>query len=387
MATTFITALLLLLSAYVLNFTLTELKISTSQAVATQAYYLAESGVAEAIWRLKNDSSWKSSFEDNPSWTIHLVKNNALFSGGSYTIDIVNSGQARGEITVTGKINKGNSTAQRVIKTSVYKAIGESPLADVAEYADGNIDISGSLLNVYNGSLASNNNVIINFWSGVNVDNRVAAGVKIIKHSNSILNAASTLENAPVVPMPAVSFDDLSDLNSFKNKAGSQVYTENQFAAMMNANHNLTLNGVTYVTGDITVPYTQTLTINGALVADKDITIGENDWRCIFSGRANVNVNTQPGSPSGIFSKRKINFELCLGSFNAAGLIYANDQIDILSVPNIMNIVGGVISRKLTLTSIWQGVNITLNEENIISGLGSALFSPVITVEHWEEQY
>jgi len=50
-----IMGLLLLLATYVVSFTITEFKISNSQATATKTYYLAESGIAEAIWRIKND--------------------------------------------------------------------------------------------------------------------------------------------------------------------------------------------------------------------------------------------------------------------------------------------------------------------------------------------
>lgn len=386
-ATTFITALLLLLSAYVLSFTLTELKISGSQAIATQAYYLAESGVADAIWRIKNDTSWKNSFETNPNWIVSATQDHALYDNGSYEINIVNSGKARGQITVTGKIKRGNSTAQRVIKTSVFKAIGESPLGNVAEYADGNIDISLSILNISGGSLFSNNNVIINSQSTVNVADKISAGGQVLVH-NKATTTGIIVENADMLPMPAVSFDEPSDNNSLKKKAGSNVYTEKEFEDLVKANPTLTLNGTTYVTGGISIPHTQTLFINGALVADDDIEIGKFNSDCNNSNEVNISI-TKPSEtePAGIFSKRKIYFKKCLGKFNADGLIYANDQIDVLSIPNLLNVTGGLISRKLTITSAWQGVNITFNNDNIVSGLGSAIFSPVVTVEHWEEEY
>jgi Tfp pilus assembly protein PilX len=391
-AVTFVTALLLLMSAYILNFTLTELKISTSQSTATQAYYLAESGVAEAIWRIKNDSTWKNGFENNSNWTMTYTRNESLFANGSYTINIVNSGLARGEITVTGKIAKGASTAQRVIKTSVFKATGENPLGDVAEYADGNIDISASIMHVYNGSLYSNNNIILNLFSGVDVDNKVSAGVRIVKQSTSILNAATIIEGADELPMPAVSFDNASDPNSLKSRANN-IYTASQFSNLLWNNTSLTLNGITYVTGDVEIKGGRDLTINGVLVTDGDVYLGKNTLFCCWKtsgcfNRSDVVINkTSTSSPSGIISKGKINFELCLGNFTANGLIYANDQINMLSFTNSMTVTGGIISRKLSLASIWQGMNIIFNNDNIIAGLGSSIFSPVVTVEHWEEEY
>ncbi|HQA64153.1 MAG TPA: hypothetical protein PK085_03570, partial [bacterium] len=52
--------LLLLLATYVVSFMITEFKISLSQTTATKTYYLAESGIAEAIWRIKYDPIWKA---------------------------------------------------------------------------------------------------------------------------------------------------------------------------------------------------------------------------------------------------------------------------------------------------------------------------------------
>ena len=48
---------LFLLGSYFLNFVLTDSRISKSQDVASRTYYLAEAGINELIWKLKNDSS------------------------------------------------------------------------------------------------------------------------------------------------------------------------------------------------------------------------------------------------------------------------------------------------------------------------------------------
>jgi len=384
-------ALLLLLAVYVVSFTATEMRISTSQSAATKTYYLAESGIAEAIWRLKNDSAWKTGFETNPAWTFTYTRQPALYTDGSYQIHIVNSGLARGTITATGFLTTGDSTAQRVIQTTVYKALGDSPVGDNGEYADGNIDISGSLINVYNGSLFSNNNLIVNFWSTVNVDNVVAARGNILKHWTSTINAAAQEEGADPLPMPAVSFDNPSDPDSYLNRA-TAVYTQNQFENLLWNNQNLILPGpITYVSGNIAIKGGQNLTVTGVLVASGNIEVGKNTLLCCWGlrcGRSNLTINQAAGNaPAGLLSKGKINFELCLNNFNASGLIYANDQINVLSLPGTFNVTGGLISRKLTLTSIWQGINITFDNDIISYALGDPLFSPVVTVEHWEEEY
>lgn len=397
--TLLIMSLLVLLVLYLASFTLSEFRIANSHAIALQTYYLAESGVAEAIWLIKNDPNWSDDFETDANWSITTTRESALYPNGSYEIEINNSGLARGEIIVTGMIDIGPVTAQRVVKTTVYKATGGSVVEDNVEYSDGNIDMSGTVLNIYGGSAYSNNNIITNFWSVINVDNEVRALGNVLSNWTSTINAtAIRAQNYPPLPtstiaMPSVSFDAPGDSESYKSRA-DHIYTQKQFRDLMWANSNLTLNDeITYVTGDIEIYGPQTLTINGVLVSDGNIIVGKSTNNCCWGSRctptsATVSVN-QPTTttPAGLIAKGRIDFESCLGDFDSVGLVYGNDKINVLSLPNAIDVEGGLISRKLTMTSLWQGVNITLNNDVLIAGLGEAIFSPVVNVDHWEEQY
>lgn len=389
MTTLLVMSLLLMMVVYLVNFTITEVKISNSQTVATKTYYLAESGIAEAIWRIKNNATWKTNFEENASWTTTFTRDPAVYPNGSYQIDITNSGKAKGEIVVTAFLDVNGSIAKRVVKTSIYRALG-SAVGNNAELADGNIDISASVVNILNGSLFANGNIILNIWSVLNVEDAVMATGNINQHWTSTLNATTQEEGAEPIPLPAISFDDINDPNSYINLADN-IYTESEFEDLMEANQNLTLNGITYVTGDIDIQGAQNLTINGTLVADDDIKVGKLTTSCCWNGRcgaSNITINQVSSStPAGLLAKDKIYFELCLGNFDAEGLIYANDQINILSIPNPFNITGGLISRKLTITSVWQGINLTYSNDVINNTLSDPTFSPIVTVEHWEEEY
>lgn len=389
--------LLLLLATYVVSFMITEFKISLSQTTATKAYYLAESGIAEAIWRIKNDPVWKSGFETNASWSITYTRDPALYSNGSYQIQIINSGRARGQIISTGFIENNGSIAQRVVKTSIYKALGDSVVGNNGEYTDGNIDVSGSIINVYNGSIFANNVIIANFYSAINVDDTASAVTNINKHWTSEINAPGGIfspENPPApepIPMPAISFENISDPNSYINQA-DQIYTKNQFADLLWDNQNLTLEGITYVSGDIDIKGGQQLTINGTLVSEGDIEVGKKTNLCCWGarcGQSSVTINrpAEPEAPSGLLAKGKINFEVCLGNFAAHGLVYGTDQISILSIPGQFDVIGGLISRKLNLASVWQGIDITFDNEVVSYTIGDPQYAPVVTVEHWEEEY
>ena len=307
----FVMLILLSLGYFVSAFTLTEKKISLSQAASVQTYYLAESGVNEAIWRLKNDAAWKSGFESSANWSATAVRSSALYPNSSYSISIQNKSKANADITVTGRISLNGAVAQRVIKTSIYKALGESAIGSNGEYADGNIDMSGTNLTIVNGGLFSNLNVIANYWSHINADGAVQAVNNINCNNSSSITAASQKSanvNPPApspIAMPAVSFDNAGDSNSLKARA-SKVYTAKQFSDLLWANRNktLTLTGITYVTGDVVINYYNDINLNGAIVADGNITLGENDLSCAFAGRSNIAVTRPDASaPSGFFSK------------------------------------------------------------------------------------
>lgn len=390
--------LMLTLGIYATSFVITEMKISESQANSVKTYYLAESGIAEAIWKIKNDPTWKSGFEGSASWTMDYTRNSALYPNASYRIQITNSEMAKGDIIVTASLSLGSNTTQRVVKTSVYKAMGESVIGRNGEYADGNIDMSGSVLKVYNGGFFSNGNIIINFWSIINADGDVAAvgNINVNQSSSIIASSTRSLNHPPApapIPMPAVSFDNANDPLSYKSRA-NQVYTATQFSDLLYSKRGqtLTLDGITYVTGAVDIYGSNDLIINGTLVADGNIVVGKNTLFCCWGSnclnRADITINNvSSSSPSGLLSKGRIDFELCMNSFNSKGLVYANDKINILSLPYSINVVGALIARKLTLTSLWQGVNITYDNTVVNSGLGSATFSPVVTVDHWEEEY
>ena len=393
----FTMVIVLSLGLYASSFTLTEKKISSSQKISVQSYYLAEAGIAEAIWRIKNDSTWKNGFETNPNWSVNYERDNVLYPNGSYTINIQNTDLAKGEITVIANLDLGAKSAQRIVKTWVYKAIGDSVIGPNGEYADGNIDMSGSNLRVFGGGLFSNGNIIINFYSGINVDKNIEAVGNInINQSCNVIASSTFSNNRPPAPapiaMPAVSFDNPGDSESYKNRANT-IYTKKQFEDLLWANRggSLTLNGIHYVTGDVSIKGDIDLTINGVLVADGNVVLGENTLLCCWGlncGRADIIINQQSStSPSGIFSKKDINFELCLDTLNAQGLFYANDKINILSLTRANNIQGALVSRKLTLTSLWQGFNITYDNNIVNQALGDPQFSPIVTVEHWEEEY
>jgi len=451
--TVLILGVLLILGAYFLTFTVTESKISRSQVVAAQTYYLAEAGINEAIWKLKNDETWKTNFETPPgcyNWTASFSRSDLLIASSSYQVQIQNSDCARGQIIATSTVMlPDGKLAQRVVKTKVFKAYG-SLTGDSAVFSGGtseNIDINASILNVYDSNLWSNHNLNISWFSNVNlfddlntekVEGKALANGNLFVSWSSTLDATATCaknvcqgdclkEGCPpaLISMPAVDFDS-TDPNSYKSKASTTqdaglcnilcnggpcstqcVFTSSEFSDLLwqvGLDGILTLNNeITYVTGGIELKGGRRLQVNGTLVADSTINIGEKQcWTnngqkdC---GYDQITVSDPgKGKPSGILTKAKINFGLYSSSqnFEIVGLVYANNEISLVSMPSAFTIRGGILGRKISVTSAWQNLNMYLDNDLILEGLwagpeppegGAPPFSPVVTIEHWEEAY
>lgn len=390
-------SLLLFLSIYFLNFSITEKKISKSHAQGDQAYYLAEAGVNDMIWKLKNDAAYKDNFEDNAVWSASFSRANPFgANSGSYEVSITNSSRAHGEIISTGRIDMGGGkTARRVIKTTVYKALGETDIQDSAGYADGNIDISASRVNFFNGSAHSNNDFTVNNGSIIFVDSDLRAVRNYLESWTSTstiigqIHAKNYPPEAAEIDMPAIDFNSAAT-SSYKNRA-TVVYDADDFEDLLWENQNLTLNDpITYVEGDVKIRGAQNLTVNGILAVERDMEVGfDNKWKT-RTGPSSITVNHATGMPAGILAGRHINFREYTGNININGLIYAADQLNITNLAAdsySFSVIGGIVGRKLTVTSSWRTINITHDNNILLEIFEATEFSPIITVDHWEEEY
>jgi len=442
--------ILLLLGTYFLTFALTESKISKSQGFATQTYYLAEAGIRQAIWKLKNEEPYKSNFITQPTcqnWSTSFSGGESLIPNGSYTVTIQNTECARAKITSVATFQlPGGKEAKRVIKTVAFKAIA-SPIADSAVFSGGtseNMEIYSSQMKVNNGNIWCNNNLIIKYWSTVTaldnpdteeiLEGQALAVQKIDVSSTSVLNSTARCDKNECIgeclscppssiPMPMVNFDSYkSDAQTAQDSGQCQVlcngiqcstnciFTTSEFDDLLcqvGKNGELTLNNnVTYITGPLELKGGRRLTVNGVLVADGTIDIGTKFcWKCGAQKDCEFNKITvcdftdplQPtscqeaGKKGGLLSKAKINFDeySSFQDIKIGGLIYAEEQLTMTSVPSNFTVKGGILARKVYIISMGGLLDIYLDNSIITEGLGETdpAYSPVITVEHWEEVY
>lgn len=453
---------LMILGIFYVSYAVVETRISKSENSATNSYYIAEAGINEAIWKLKNDhsasdgdSAWADDFINITDWSSSFSRS---YLGGSYSVSIQNTDKGEGNITSTATMPvNGGSVSQRVVKSGVFRAIGD-PAARSAIFTSGpseNLQIDMSDVNIYNGNLFSNKNLSLNWYVRVKVFDDpgtetlegkiMAANVySICEHpcdstaeSTAICakNACSQncegyspgVTSCPPDPvyLPAVDFDSSSQY-SFKSRAqaaqdagqchilcnGSQCSNKcvislseyRAFTDQVGRYGTVTFNNeITYVTGSISDASrnnnrSYNIIVNGALVVDGSMEFGNS----YLYGNITVN-RPSDSSPSGLLAKGKIKIAsyICAysGAMDIEGVIYSTDVVDISprDCPFFVNITGSIIGRKVNIgyLRISDGLNITYDNDIILYGLGykvgtqiiAPLYSPVISIDHWEESY
>ncbi|MDO8524836.1 MAG: hypothetical protein Q7R99_04410 [bacterium] len=390
--------LMVFLATYFISFSLTGVQMASSQKYASQAYYLAESGVQEAIFKLKNDSSWKSAFESCLPWVIPpYQRTGGIFSNGTYQITINKLGCGQAEIISQAFIDiSANKKAQRIVKVKVFKAIGSgSGVENIAMFSAEGAGLSlrnSANVNIIGGSIFTGGVIDAQNSAKLSSDKSISARSQIdVENSASIIANASTTINAAdcngnifpwpcnetppeSITMPAIDFDS-SSLNSYKNQADF-VYTEQEFKDLLDGDDNLT--GIIYITGNVEITGSDKLTVNGLLAVDGNITLKN-------SSQLTIN-NAGDGKPAGLLAKGKIETENS-STLVAGGLVYALNEIRLGNSGSI-NLNGGIMSGTAIIFENSVSVNITYNQQAINIVLSSAPGdSPTISLEHWEEEY
>ena len=434
--TILVLSVLTVLASYFMSFTITGSHMAKSYELSAKSYYLAESGLAEAIYKLKNDPIWKNAFETLPTeqdplcsvWAISPLERPSAFGpGAGYNVVINNLGCAQAEIISTGEIILGDSVGRKVVKIEVYKAMA-SPLIQYGLFTGGsseNIEINSvNPLRIHNGSLFSNNLLKVKGASSVFVDNKALAAGNILVDWGSSLSATTCSANlceagcasdeCPPgnVSVPGLDFNSTSATSYYSRAVQSDcssarmdgkincVFTPAEFEKMLWDNYpelSLPSGQVVYVTGDANIQAGQDLIINGVLAANRDINLGANlcwsrpEFPFVRCGNTRVALSRPSGGLSGLLAQRKINTGMWLGfggaALNVEGLIYAGDEAKFASVGATITVRGAVVARKVIFSSLWNNVDIYLEPDIVAAAFLGSEYSPIATIDHWEERY
>ena len=389
------------------------------------------------------EDSFQRSYAPNSTTTVS-IKNSYCGQGEIIATTTLAFGKTVSQRVVRTKVFKALGSLTQDSPLFAGAPSGESTIqASKLNVFNGNI-FSNSTINI---KLDSEVNVYDN--PSTNQQEGQVLSVGNLNITNSTLNASSTCAKnvctqdvckkcpADSYDMPAVDFDSNAS-TSYKSRATKAeqegqcsvvgknsdgdtlftsnkcIFSENDFADMLwNVGSGGTLvleykaNGAAtstyYVEGGVDLKGGRNLEIHGVLVTDDTVNIGEK--LCWIKGwNINCGLNQlkvfDPGEgiPSGVLTKGRMNFGLYTSfkDIDVTGLIYSQQEMRLSSLPQSFNIEGGIVARKFSLTSTFSPLNIYLNNDIIREGIwGSSrppvgapvVYSPVVTIEHWEESY
>jgi len=362
--------LIFFLALFFLSFSLTEKKIANSQTWGVKTYYLAEAGVAEMIWKLKNDNNYQTNFETNPNWTAEFIRNNPFGpNSGLYTVTITNFEAAHGEIIAQGSLPiAGGNTSKRVIKTNIYKATGQSIIDENAIFANDDLEIKDSVVNIISASIHANKDVKIKDDSVLAVENDIEAVEEYSADGGTTVIVGGAIYDEDSVPppenidMPAIDFFS-ADPNSYKNRADI-VYSEDDFEDLLADGENLTLDdGITYVEGKVKLPRNINLVVNGLLVIEDDFEL------CPEKG-----INIQTGSVCQYYKHIHYLFDWGIDTAVYLDIIFHGDSGDVTKRINFQDYVSG---NKFDIGHITEIVD---GEEQEIKKIHTHDMSPSSTI-------
>ncbi len=383
-----------------------ELAIARNNKGAQAAFSLAEAGVQEAIWYIQYDPAARDKFMNTTDGTTTFSHDPALLDRGAYSVTIQNNAKGVANVNAIGEYTIG---AARTARREINVMIAQAPPDTTYPY-DGGIFGNGGAgesiadivfwyapVRMFGGSILSNRDIKFKS-SSVDVESTVEAGRNVVLSQFAHVDCeclivdddeeetlqcsenpgCAVLEGVPRKTMPAIDFD--SGVNSYKNQAiaqGQYFAKAKDFLDLIPKFGEETFNGVVYIDDSLTINWERKINMNGVIAASGSIDIS--------LGQLFIN---QPagGGASGVLTQG--NFEVGLfGNFQGTGLIYAGDRVRFrTSILYPITLTGGILSRR-TWVSGFRRIDIYFDTQIINDTLGSSTETPVIEINHWEEEY
>ncbi|MCX6784809.1 MAG: hypothetical protein NTV81_02645 [Candidatus Komeilibacteria bacterium] len=382
-----IMSVMLLTAVALFDFLHNENQLVTGQKLATKTYYLAEGGLQYGLWRLKTDANLQDNFKTNPAWQVSFTQTNLLADNSSYTVTLKNHDLAQADIMATATLKFGEFSNQRVVASQIFQAVAPYHATPTTMFIDNGLNFNGVLLNSNDGEIYTNHNIFVAGFSTLNVASGIKSTARINVNLFSTINGQKNSTNYPPAPaarsLPQLDFDSDSEFSLLRQ--ATTVYNQQEFDDLISANDHLTFDNIIYVHGNINIPRGKTVTINGALVADGNISLGTDAWPEELAGPA-LSLYHTVSKPSGLFAKQNITFGdyLTLVAFN--GVAYALNTLTFSNNNNTWTINGAVYGQQGSFSSLWQALTVNYQAEIVASVFGAQV-APIITTGHWEEEY
>ncbi len=390
---------MLVITFFLADALFSEVSIARNQKATTLSFNLAEAGVSEAIWRIQNDSGAKNTFLNSVDGQT-IIPEKSLFANGSYSVIIQNTALGTATISSTGIYSFGLRSAQRKIVQNVAQATYPPPFPyDSAIFSSpaggtstGDLEFSTARLQIFGGSLLSGRDLLITQNSDISVEKTIQYTRNLkIKDSNVKCSCSINGDGAPKcseAPDCSITVNSSSpqmpeiDFEAYKAVAKVQNQYFNNAADFLNlipTNGQPTVfNGVVYVDDSFDIDNNRNLVMNGVLVSYGTINIGNNNTDGTL-------LLQNPGNKvSGVLVNKKLEIN-SRGKFSGSGLVWTGLAIDFNSSENAVDLIGGILGRRTYINN--RTVTIYFDSETINNTLANPTASPVIEINHWEEEY
>ncbi len=371
-----------------------ESKISRSQTEGTVAYYVAESGIQDGIWRLNNNSTYNSALIAG-TLNVSYTTTNVPASGQGFVVTMTTGALGAGNalVDVVGTSNNGTFTSQRHLQATVFVGSSVPNFGNNAFFGGGGLSITdgSATINVNGGDIFSRGSLTIN-QATINMPGQYMEAVGNYVSNNSTVTSAGTHSannaNAPAdIATPGFNFTQYNSLPTTKCVTAlyaSQTQlrcTPAQLQTLIGASNNFSFpNAVVYVDGNLTLNNwvkNKTITINGLFVVNGDMSV---------TGAAtnfHFNVNDPGSNQSGIIIKSNLNNSA--GTWVVNGVMYASGAMS-FSNSQSMTVNGAIVAGGAINVNTGLALNLTYNAARGTAVLGGSAPTAVQTL-HWEEEY
>lgn len=386
--------LLITLAATFIDINLSDKQITRSNEISNQNYYLAESAVNEAIWKINTDNTWKTNFQTQSSWTTTLTRNNPFGANtGSYSVKIQNTNLATANITATSTLQNSNIPSTRGVESKIFQAQGGNSQANTefSILADGNLTMTGGAYAALSANLQVNGNINASNYSYlVSSSNDIKSTGAINNDWTSYIYAPHIFSSnhppaATTVALPAIDFNSSSD-TSFLKRA-TVTYDANDFDKLIKKQVTTILNGIIYVKGNVNIPKGRIILIYGLLVIEGNFKLGTSNAPA-NNFNPSLTIIPNGSNPSGLLATGTINLGNSTGVVLINGVLYSSQDININTNPTGLSILGAMYGRNISLSNLWGAMSIQYYEPYVTNVFNSTQSnSPIIKIQHWEETY
>lgn len=293
-------------------------KLSTLQKESTRAFYIAETGIEEAMWLLNTPASkggmgldWRpDKYSPNPSSSEYYE---VTITGDSENITILSTGI----VTGSGKYDKGT----RNIEVKLKKGIAKAPdlFFDYAVLTNGNMEINGGVS--FHGNIHSNGDLTNNGGDDTKLEYGTATA------TGTTNDPGLCTDGQPYQEFPRIAWDYYKDISKTQITDDDGNIHNNYYSGDVTFDSSGTLYGIHFIDGNVEIkpPCSELYIKDGAIFATGTITV---------SGSSNVYIEKSESydNPLALVAKGNITIG---GNVHGEGIIYTESDFTLNGNINI----------------------------------------------------